>query len=87
MSQAHCRNPGRGKSRLVLQRESSTRLLTRTGDVQPFIALGVALKRYGHRVRLATHDTFADFVRSSGLEFYPIGGDPEDLMAVSLGTC
>ncbi|RGP74453.1 hypothetical protein FLONG3_6012 [Fusarium longipes] len=51
------------------------------GDVQPFIALGVALKRYGHRVRLATHDTFADFVRSSGLEFYPIGGDPEDLMA------
>jgi sterol 3beta-glucosyltransferase len=52
--------------------------------VQPFIALGVALKRYGHRIRLATHETFSDFVRSSGLEFYPIGGDPEDLMAVSL---
>ncbi|KAM0583636.1 hypothetical protein ACHAQF_008401 [Verticillium nonalfalfae] len=51
------------------------------GDVQPFIALGTALQRYGHRVRLATHDNFADFVRSSGLEFYPIGGDPEDLMA------
>ncbi|KAG8675942.1 hypothetical protein FPOAC1_001937 [Fusarium poae] len=51
------------------------------GDVQPFIALGVALKRYGHRIRLATHETFSDFVRSSGLEFYPIGGDPEDLMA------
>ncbi|KAF4950018.1 hypothetical protein FGADI_8464 [Fusarium gaditjirri] len=51
------------------------------GDVQPFIALGVALQRYGHRVRLATHDTFSDFVRSSGLEFYPVGGDPEDLMA------
>ncbi|ENH64141.1 Sterol 3-beta-glucosyltransferase [Fusarium oxysporum f. sp. cubense race 1] len=51
------------------------------GDVQPFIALGVALQRYGHRVRLATHDTFTDFVRSSGLEFYPVGGDPEDLMA------
>ncbi|KAF4337198.1 sterol glucosyltransferase [Fusarium beomiforme] len=51
------------------------------GDVQPFIALGTALQRYGHRVRLATHDNFTDFVRSSGLEFYPIGGDPEDLMA------
>ncbi|KAF5643402.1 sterol glucosyltransferase [Fusarium tjaetaba] len=51
------------------------------GDVQPFIALGVALQRYGHRVRLATHDTFKDIVRSSGLEFYPVGGDPEDLMA------
>ncbi|KAM5370019.1 hypothetical protein ACJZ2D_008702 [Fusarium nematophilum] len=51
------------------------------GDVQPFIALGTALQSYGHRVRLATHDTFADFVRESGLEFFPIGGDPEHLMA------
>jgi hypothetical protein len=53
------------------------------GDVQPFVALGTALQRYGHRVRLATHDVFAEFVRKSGLEFYPIGGDPEDLMSVS----
>ncbi|KAF2021850.1 glycosyltransferase family 1 protein [Aaosphaeria arxii CBS 175.79] len=51
------------------------------GDVQPFIALGVELQRYGHRVRLATHDVFKDFVQSSGLEFYPIGGDPAELMA------
>ncbi|KAF6816474.1 sterol glucosyltransferase [Colletotrichum musicola] len=51
------------------------------GDVQPFIALGTALRRYGHRVRLATHDTFAQFVRDSGLEFFPIGGDPADLMS------
>lgn len=52
------------------------------GDVQPFIALGAALKRFGHRVRLASHDTFAQFVRDAGIEFYPIGGDPTDLMAV-----
>ncbi|OTA89344.1 glycosyltransferase family 1 protein [Hypoxylon sp. CO27-5] len=51
------------------------------GDVQPFVALGTELLRYGHRVRLATHNTFADFVRDSGLEFYPIGGDPAELMA------
>ncbi|KAL5041625.1 hypothetical protein BDW71DRAFT_217628 [Aspergillus fruticulosus] len=51
------------------------------GDVQPFIALGNELQRCGHRVRLATHDVFEDFVRGSGLEFYPIGGDPEELMA------
>lgn len=51
------------------------------GDVQPFIALGNELQRHGHRVRLATHDTFADFVLKSGLEFYPIGGDPAELMA------
>ena len=32
-------------------------------------------------MRLATHDVFEDFVRDSGLEFYPIGGDPAELMA------
>ncbi|KAI1860796.1 uncharacterized protein JN550_011258 [Neoarthrinium moseri] len=51
------------------------------GDVQPFIALGTELIRHGHRVRLATHNVFSDFVRDSGLEFYPIGGDPAELMA------
>ncbi|KAJ7489441.1 putative sterol glucosyltransferase [Mycena latifolia] len=51
------------------------------GDVQPFIALGSELKKHGHRVRLATHNVFQDFVKESGLEFYPIGGDPADLMA------
>ncbi|KAJ7853535.1 hypothetical protein B0H14DRAFT_3085621 [Mycena olivaceomarginata] len=51
------------------------------GDVQPFIALGNELQKHGHRVRLATHNVFEDFVRSSGLEFYPIGGDPAELMA------
>ncbi|CAG8279064.1 unnamed protein product [Penicillium salamii] len=51
------------------------------GDVQPFIALGNALQKHGHRVRIATHDVFAEFVHKSGLEFYPIGGDPTELMA------
>ncbi|KAL4798028.1 hypothetical protein BDV19DRAFT_377237 [Aspergillus venezuelensis] len=51
------------------------------GDVQPFIALGNELQKHGHRVRLATHDVFSSFVRDSGLEFYPIGGDPAELMA------
>ncbi|KAH6720229.1 sterol glucosyltransferase [Leptodontidium sp. MPI-SDFR-AT-0119] len=51
------------------------------GDVQPFIALGNELQKYGHRVRLATHMVFEDFVRKSSLEFHPIGGDPAELMA------
>lgn len=51
------------------------------GDVQPYVALGMELRHHGHRVRLATHDTFCDFVRSSGLEFFPVGGDPAELMA------
>lgn len=51
------------------------------GDVQPFIALGNELQRHGHRVRLATHNVFDKLVRDSGLEFYPIGGDPAELMS------
>lgn len=51
------------------------------GDVQPFIALGNALQSHGHRVRIATHNVFEDFVKESFLEFFPIGGDPAQLMA------
>ncbi|OBT54011.1 hypothetical protein VE04_04593 [Pseudogymnoascus sp. 24MN13] len=51
------------------------------GDVQPFVALGNELQRSGHRVRLATHDTFKSFVTEADLEFFPIGGDPAALMA------
>ena len=52
------------------------------GDVQPFVALGKVLKdTYGHRVRLATHPTFKQFVSENGLEFFSIGGDPAELMA------
>ncbi|KAJ1548123.1 hypothetical protein HK096_004434 [Nowakowskiella sp. JEL0078] len=51
------------------------------GDVQPFISLGQELIKRGHRVRLATHETFRKFVRDGGLEFYPLAGSPEELMA------
>ncbi|RYO75320.1 hypothetical protein DL764_010490 [Monosporascus ibericus] len=51
------------------------------GDVQPFVALGTELQKHGRRVRLATHNAFDSFVRDAGLEFYPIGGDPAELMA------
>lgn len=50
------------------------------GDVQPFVALGKSLQQYGHRVRLATHLTFRDFVRYNGLEYFQIGGDPADMI-------
>ncbi|XP_038694884.1 sterol 3-beta-glucosyltransferase UGT80A2-like isoform X2 [Tripterygium wilfordii] len=49
------------------------------GDVQPFIAIGKCLQDYGHRVRLATHSNFKEFVLTAGLEFYPLGGDPKIL--------
>lgn len=37
------------------------------------------LQEYGHRVRLATHANFKDFVLSTGLEFFPLGGDAKVL--------
>ncbi|PQQ14864.1 sterol 3-beta-glucosyltransferase UGT80A2 isoform X1 [Prunus yedoensis var. nudiflora] len=49
------------------------------GDVQPFVAIGKRLQEYGHRVRLATHANFKDFVLTAGLEFFPLGGDPKVL--------
>ncbi|CAN6242466.1 unnamed protein product [Urochloa humidicola] len=49
------------------------------GDVQPFVAIGKRLQDYGHRVRLATHANFKEFVLTAGLEFYPLGGDPKIL--------
>lgn len=52
------------------------------GDVQPFIALGQVLKKkFNHRVRIATHPTFRQFVTDHDLEFFSIGGDPAELMA------
>lgn len=49
------------------------------GDVQPFLAMAKRLQGYGHRVRLATHSNFRDFVKSAGIDFYPLGGDPRIL--------
>jgi sterol 3beta-glucosyltransferase len=55
------------------------------GDTQPYIALGLALKKAGHRVRIATFENYADFVMTHGLEFYPIRGDVS-LVASGEGT-
>lgn len=53
------------------------------GDIQPFLKLGKVLKEsYGHRVRIATHPAFREFVENdSSLEFFSVGGDPAELMA------
>jgi sterol 3beta-glucosyltransferase len=45
------------------------------GDVQPYIALGLELKKAGQSVRIATFENYENFVTSHGLEFYPIKGD------------
>ncbi|KAF5202316.1 Sterol 3-beta-glucosyltransferase [Thalictrum thalictroides] len=45
------------------------------GDVQPFLAIAKRLQEFGHYVRLATHASFRTFVKSAGIDFYPLGGD------------
>ena len=49
------------------------------GDVQPFIPIGRRLAER-HRVRIATHRDFRPLIEKAGLEFYPLAGDPRDLM-------
>eukprot|EP01065_Artemidia_motanka_P035873 TRINITY_DN43778_c0_g1_i1.p1 TRINITY_DN43778_c0_g1~~TRINITY_DN43778_c0_g1_i1.p1 ORF type:complete len:1232 (+),score=253.74 TRINITY_DN43778_c0_g1_i1:62-3757(+) len=54
------------------------------GDVQPFVAFAMALRRHDHTVCIATHKKsfgWADSLcRSEGIEFLDIGGNPELLM-------
>ncbi|XP_057503866.1 sterol 3-beta-glucosyltransferase UGT80B1-like isoform X2 [Actinidia eriantha] len=49
------------------------------GDIQPFLAVAKRLQEFGHQVRLATHINFSTFVKSAGIDFYPLGGDPRIL--------
>jgi UDP:flavonoid glycosyltransferase YjiC (YdhE family) len=45
------------------------------GDLHPYLALGVELKRRGHAVRVATLAAWRDNVERAGLEFAPIRPD------------
>ncbi|ACK64775.1 Sterol 3-beta-glucosyltransferase [Rippkaea orientalis PCC 8801] len=46
------------------------------GDVQPYIALGVALQKAGdYTIRIAASENFESLVKEFGLEFYPLPGD------------
>ncbi|QIW95533.1 hypothetical protein AMS68_001051 [Peltaster fructicola] len=57
------------------------------GDVQPYIALCKGLIAEGHRPKIATHLEFGDWVKSHGIDFTPVGGNPAELMrlCVELG--
>ena len=50
------------------------------GDIQPFIALGVALLQAGVNVRLATHQRFQPLAAQYNLNFAPIHSDPLEIL-------
>jgi vancomycin aglycone glucosyltransferase len=50
------------------------------GDVQPVVALGVALKARGHAVQLVAPSNFVTWVRGYGLDIQSDGIDVEDLL-------
>ncbi|MDB5015852.1 MAG: UDP:flavonoid glycosyltransferase YjiC, YdhE family [Mucilaginibacter sp.] len=47
------------------------------GDVQPYIALALGLKKNGHEVILAAPENFKEFVEGFGVVFHPLYGDAE----------
>lgn len=55
------------------------------GDVQPYVALALALKAAGHDVRLATHAEFEPMIRERGLDFAPMSGSPQVLLGTADG--
>jgi len=53
------------------------------GDVQPMIALGLALRARGHDVRLAAPPDFHDATIDAGLPFFPVGQDVHEMVTVT----
>ena len=51
------------------------------GDIQPFAALGSGLIRAGYQVRFITFESYASLIVEHGLDFHPIRGNPQALVA------
>lgn len=54
------------------------------GDTQPFIALGLELKKKGYRVRIAASKTYRDLVEGYGFEFASLRGDVNEILESGL---
>jgi len=53
------------------------------GDIQPCATLGSALKAAGHQVRFITFESFASPIAEHELDFHPIHGNAQALVATS----
>ncbi|MBC7960186.1 MAG: glycosyltransferase, partial [Vallitaleaceae bacterium] len=49
------------------------------GDFQPYIALAQQLQKLGKDVRITGSKSFESFIRSYGIDFYPVDADIESL--------
>lgn len=52
------------------------------GDVHPFIAIGLELKRRGHRVTVLTNPIFQALIERNGLGYLPVGSEPAARAAI-----
>jgi sterol 3beta-glucosyltransferase len=55
------------------------------GDIQPCIVLSRGLQEAGYQVSLAAPQDFADFVQGHGINFRPLRGDVQQVMASDVG--
>jgi len=51
------------------------------GDIQPYATLGQGLKAAGHQVRFITFESFASLIAEHELDFHPIHGNAQALVA------
>lgn len=50
------------------------------GDVEPFVAFALSLKKAGYEVSVGTGYDFENFIESRGLAFRPVGGDMQKVL-------
>jgi UDP:flavonoid glycosyltransferase YjiC (YdhE family) len=55
------------------------------GDIQPCLVLGIGLQRAGFQVLLAAPQNFASWIQGYGLQFHPLRGDVQQIMAGETG--
>lgn len=55
------------------------------GDIQPCVVLGRGLQQAGYRVCLTAPEDFAGFIQRHGVDFYPLRGDVQRIMAGETG--
>jgi UDP:flavonoid glycosyltransferase YjiC (YdhE family) len=55
------------------------------GDIQPCVALSMGLQQAGYDVRMAAPEDFADFIQNHNLDFFPLRGDVQQIMASDTG--